>query len=51
MEAQSLTFALHDVSAGYEATPERVRLESLTEFASDVSLANAPLPATQTASR
>lgn len=38
MEAQSLTFALIDSSAGYEATPERVRLEALTEFASDVSI-------------
>lgn len=37
MEAQSLTFALIDSSAGYEATPERVRLEALTAFASDVS--------------
>lgn len=38
MEAQSLTFALIDSSAGYEATPERVRLEALTAFASDVSM-------------
>jgi hypothetical protein len=37
MEAQPLTFALIDSSSGYEATPERVRLEALTEFASDVS--------------
>jgi hypothetical protein len=37
MEAQSLTFALIDASAGYEATPERVRLEALTEFSADVS--------------
>ena len=38
MEAQPLTFALIDSSAGYEATPERVRLEALTAFASDVSI-------------
>lgn len=38
MEAQPVTFSLVDVSAGYEATPERVRLESLTAFTSDVSL-------------
>ncbi len=38
MQAQSLTFALIDSSAGYEATPERVRLEALTGFASDVSV-------------
>lgn len=37
MEAQSLTFSLIDSSAGYEATPERVRLDALTAFASDVS--------------
>lgn len=37
MEAQSLTVALIDSSAGYEATPERVRLDALTAFASDVS--------------
>ncbi|MEO8125199.1 MAG: hypothetical protein ABI633_14220 [Burkholderiales bacterium] len=37
MQAQSLTFALTDSSAGYEATPERVRLEALTAFVSDVS--------------
>jgi hypothetical protein len=37
MEAQSLTFALIDSSAGYEATPERVRLGALADFAADVS--------------
>ena len=37
MEAQPLTFALIDSSAGYEATPKRVRLEVLADFAADVS--------------
>ena len=37
MEAQSLTFSLIDSSSGYEATPERVRLEVLAAFAADVS--------------
>lgn len=38
MDAQPLTFTLIDTSSGYEATPERVRLEKLTDFASDVSM-------------
>ncbi len=37
MEAQSLTFTLHDESAGFEATPERVRLATLASFTADVS--------------
>ena len=37
MQAQPITFSLIDTSSGYEATPERVRLESLTGFTSDVS--------------
>ncbi len=37
MEAQPLTFALIDTSSGYEATPDRVRLATLTDFTSDVS--------------
>ncbi len=37
MDAQSLSFTLVDSSAGYEATPERVRLDALAAFASDVS--------------
>jgi hypothetical protein len=37
MEAQSLTFALTDTTAGYEATPERIRLEALAAFSADVS--------------
>lgn len=37
MEAQSLTFSLIDQSAGYEATPERVRLATLADFTTDVS--------------
>ncbi len=36
MEAQRITVALIDRSAGYEATPERVRLRSLADFAADV---------------
>lgn len=37
MQAQQLTFSLIDESSGYEATPERVRLESLADFTADVS--------------
>lgn len=37
MQAQPIEFAVIDVSAGYEATPERVRLELLETFAADVS--------------
>lgn len=37
MEAQQLTFALIDESAGYEASPERVRLAALAEFSTDVA--------------
>lgn len=36
MEAQPITFAMIDRSAGYEATPERVRLADLARFADDV---------------
>ena len=36
MQAEPVTFALVDTSAGFEATPQRVRLESLTRFAGDV---------------
>lgn len=36
MEAQSITIALEDSSAGYEATPNRVRLSALASFASEV---------------
>ena len=32
MEAQAITFALADSSAGYEASPERVRLGALADF-------------------
>lgn len=37
MEAQPVIFSLTDVSAGYEATAERVRLESLASFTADVA--------------
>lgn len=37
MDAQALTFSLIDTSSGFEATPDRVRLEALTDFTSDVS--------------
>ena len=37
MQAQSLTFSLIDLSSGYESSPERVRLQALTEFTADVS--------------
>lgn len=37
MEAQRITVALIDRSGGYEASPERVRLSSLVDFASDVA--------------
>jgi len=37
MEAQRITIALIDHSAGFEATPERVRLGDLAEFSSDVA--------------
>ncbi len=37
MEAQPLTFSLIDASSGYEASPERVRLEALASFTADVS--------------
>lgn len=36
MEAQSITIALEDTSAGYEATPDRVRLSVLASFTSEV---------------
>ena len=36
MEAQSLLIVLHDDSAGYEITPERVPLSALRAFAKDV---------------
>jgi hypothetical protein len=38
MEAQALLFSVVDASSGYEATPERVRLELLSSFSADVSL-------------
>lgn len=37
MEAQRITIALTDTSAGFEATPERVRLGDLASFSSDVA--------------
>jgi hypothetical protein len=37
MEAQALTFSLIDTSSGFEATPDRVRLEALADFTADVS--------------
>lgn len=37
MEAQPVEFSVVDASAGYEATPERVRLDLLASFAADVS--------------
>lgn len=37
MEAQRITITLIDHSAGFEATPERVRLGDLAEFSSDVA--------------
>lgn len=37
MEAQRITIAMIDHSAGFEATPERVRLGALTSFSSDVA--------------
>ena len=37
MDAQRITIALIDHSAGFEATPERVRLGDLAEFSSDVA--------------
>ena len=36
MEAQRITLAMIDGSAGYEATPDRVRLGELARFAEDV---------------
>lgn len=36
MEAQSLLIVLHDESAGYEITPDRVPLAALRRFAKDV---------------
>lgn len=38
MEAQRITIALIDHTAGFEATPERVRLGDLAEFSSDVAI-------------
>jgi hypothetical protein len=38
MEAQRITLALIDHSAGFEATPSRVRLAALAEFSRDVEL-------------
>ena len=37
MEAQRVTLAMIDKSAGFEATPERVRLGDLAEFSTDVA--------------
>ena len=37
MDAQRITFALTDDSAGFEASPERVRLGDLAGFAADVA--------------
>lgn len=37
MEAQRITVALIDHSAGFEASPERVRLADLAEFSADVA--------------
>ena len=37
MEAQRITIALTDTSAGFEATPDRVRLGDLAGFSSDVA--------------
>ena len=37
MDAQRITIALVDRSAGYEASPARVRLSVLAEFSADVS--------------
>jgi hypothetical protein len=37
MEAQAVLFSVVDAGSGYEATPERVRLELLASFAEDVS--------------
>jgi hypothetical protein len=38
MEAQAVTFALTDSSAGYEASPDRVRLGPLADFSRDVEI-------------
>ena len=37
MEAQQITIALIDHSAGFEASPERVRLADLADFSADVA--------------
>jgi hypothetical protein len=37
MEAQRITIALTDTSAGFEATPDRVRLGDLASFSADVA--------------
>ncbi len=37
MESQPVEFSVVDASAGYEASPERVRLELLATFAADVA--------------
>lgn len=37
MESQRITVALIDHTAGYEASPDRVRLADLTDFSADVS--------------
>ena len=37
MEAQRITFALIDHTAGFEASPERVRLGELADFSADVA--------------
>ena len=37
MDAQRITIALIDTTAGFEATPERVRLGDLVDFSSDVA--------------
>ena len=37
MQAQRITIALIDHSAGFEASPERVRLSDLADFSADVA--------------
>ena len=37
MEAQRITVAMIDHSAGFETTPERVRLGDLADFSADVA--------------
>lgn len=38
MEAQSITLALTDTSQGFDASPDRVRLSALVDFAADVEV-------------